>query len=216
MKVVLQNQAPIDALPYVDPYNEAMKRQVDDLVQAEMRRFVPPNYLAQLPAPPVANFQGLLLEHEFQRMAAGQQIQRLDISRYKVEPPPQSKRNDPDAWEQAIANAQAQLEHQYLRLTNLELLNNYGGNMWRMHNAQVEETQRNIAKILEQYKKEIEDTNRQRKIEQEAAGLKIKTLTNKWEELVYKNFEIENACIQLEQDVERLRAQVAAKNSTNP
>jgi hypothetical protein len=57
MKVVLQNQVPIDALPYVDPYNEAMKRQVDDLVQAEMRRFVPPNYLAQLPAPPVANFQ---------------------------------------------------------------------------------------------------------------------------------------------------------------
>jgi len=209
MKVVLENPAPIDALPYVDPYNEAMKRQVDDLVQAEMRKFAPPNYLSQLPAPPVANFKGSLLESEFERMASGVQIQRLDISRYKVEPPPQSKRNDPEAWEHAVANAQAQLEHQYLRLTNLELLNNYGGNMWRMHNAQVEETQRNLSKILEQYKKEIEDINRQRKLEQEAAGLKITTLTNKWEELVYKNYEIETTCLQLEQDVERLRARVA-------
>lgn len=57
MKVALSHQVPIDALPYVDPYNEAMKRQVDELVQAEMRKFVPPNYLAQLPPPPVPNFQ---------------------------------------------------------------------------------------------------------------------------------------------------------------
>lgn len=57
MKFVLENQVPIDALPYVDPYNEAMKRQVDALVKEEMRRFVPPNYLAQLPAPPTSDFK---------------------------------------------------------------------------------------------------------------------------------------------------------------
>lgn len=36
------------------------------------------------------------------------------------------RRNDPGAWKQALDNASAQLEHQYGRITNLELLLKYG------------------------------------------------------------------------------------------
>ncbi len=46
----------------------------------------------------------------------------LDTSRYRLEPPPMTKRNDPNAWKAALDNAHAQLEHQYTRIQNLELL----------------------------------------------------------------------------------------------
>lgn len=216
MKVVLPVSVPLDALPYVDGYNEQMKRQVDRLVQDEMRRFTPPDYLAQLPAPAQNSFKDSLLEAEFARLASGGQMAKLDITRYKVEGPAQHLRGDPVAWQHACNNAMAQLEHQYLRLTNLELLNNYGGNMWRIHNSQVDEVQRNITKVLDQYKKEIEDINRQRKSEQEAAGLKINVLSNKWEELIYKNYEIETACVALEQELALIKAKLPPSDSSNP
>ncbi len=58
MQVVLENNnSVIDALPYVDPYNEAMKKQVEALVKEEMRRFDPPDYLSQLPPPPATNHE---------------------------------------------------------------------------------------------------------------------------------------------------------------
>ena len=49
---------PIDALPYVDSqYNDPkMKKQVDQLVQAEMKTFAPGDYLAHLP-PYEPNFE---------------------------------------------------------------------------------------------------------------------------------------------------------------
>lgn len=50
----------------------------------------------------------------------------LDTSRYRLDPPPQNKQNDPNAWRGALDNAHAQLEHQYLRIMNLEMLLKYG------------------------------------------------------------------------------------------
>ena len=49
----------VDALPYVDAqYNDpAMKRQVDALVEAEMRTFTPGDYLGHLPASYEPNFE---------------------------------------------------------------------------------------------------------------------------------------------------------------
>jgi pre-mRNA-splicing factor SPF27 len=50
----------------------------------------------------------------------------LDTSRYRLDPPGPTKRNDFNAWKSALDNAHAQLEHQYLRILNLELLLKYG------------------------------------------------------------------------------------------
>ena len=50
-----------------------------------------------------------------ERLKRGEPMTRVDITRYKVEAPPPSKKNDPEAWNTAVKNAQAQLEHQYLR-----------------------------------------------------------------------------------------------------
>jgi pre-mRNA-splicing factor SPF27 len=55
----------------------------------------------------------------------------LDVTRFRLDPPPQQKRGDPAAWRAALDNANAQLEHQLNRIANLELLLKYGPNTWR-------------------------------------------------------------------------------------
>ncbi len=55
----------------------------------------------------------------------------LDMTRYRLDPPSQAQRNDLAAWRAAIDNAHAQLEHQYNRIQNLELMLKFGPNTWR-------------------------------------------------------------------------------------
>lgn len=50
----------------------------------------------------------------------------LDTSRYRLDTPAANKQNDHGAWRSCLDNAHAQLEHQYLRILNLELLLKYG------------------------------------------------------------------------------------------
>eukprot|EP01111_Echinosteliopsis_oligospora_P008157 TRINITY_DN23641_c0_g1_i1.p1 TRINITY_DN23641_c0_g1~~TRINITY_DN23641_c0_g1_i1.p1 ORF type:complete len:219 (-),score=76.63 TRINITY_DN23641_c0_g1_i1:567-1223(-) len=209
MQTVITGTENIDALPYADQYTEAMKKQAEDLIASEMKKFTPPDYLAQLPPAPVIHFpEGSILEGEFKRMARGEKMKQLDITRYKVEPPPQSKRGDVSAWEAAIRNAQAQTEHQETRAVNIDLLNNYGANMWKMHNADLQKSLTNLTDITTTFKKDIEQTNSRRKSEQEVAGNKIAGLDAKYTELVFKNFEIEIACASLEQEISSLQSQL--------
>jgi pre-mRNA-splicing factor SPF27 len=49
---------------------------------------------------------------------------------------------------------------------NLELLQKYGANAWRLHNYQLEHESQQYQKILEEYKQNILDLNKQRKTEQ--------------------------------------------------
>jgi len=55
----------------------------------------------------------------------------LEITRFRLDPPPQAKRGDVAAWRSALDNANAQLEHQLNRIANLELLLKFGPNSWR-------------------------------------------------------------------------------------
>ena len=57
-------------------------------------------------------------------------------------------RDDPEAWEAAVNNAKAQLEHQTLRIQNLELMLKYGPNQWRAHNASLEAAIKRCARRL--------------------------------------------------------------------
>jgi pre-mRNA-splicing factor SPF27 len=50
----------------------------------------------------------------------------LDTSRYRLDTPEGTKRHDFGAWKASVDNAYSQLEHQYLRITNLELMLKYG------------------------------------------------------------------------------------------
>ena len=50
----------------------------------------------------------------------------LDNTRFRLEPPSLLKRNDYGEWKKAVDNAHSQLEHQYTRILNLELMLKYG------------------------------------------------------------------------------------------
>ena len=58
-----------------------------------------------------------------------------DTMRYRLDPPPRSERESAEAWEKAIENARAQLEHQATRRANLELALKYAPAAWRARNA---------------------------------------------------------------------------------
>lgn len=63
----------VDALPYIDPLTPDIKKQVEALIEAEMRNSTkrPADYLKELPALPPAKFEGHpLLLAEYERCAA--------------------------------------------------------------------------------------------------------------------------------------------------
>jgi pre-mRNA-splicing factor SPF27 len=66
----------------------------------------------------------------------------------------------------SLQNAESQLEHQNIWMTNLELLQSFGANAWRLNNEHLEAEVKRLTNLLENEKKEIEDLNRLRKEEQ--------------------------------------------------
>ncbi|CAN0374949.1 unnamed protein product [Discosporangium mesarthrocarpum] len=128
-----------DALSYIDKeYEDPQIQQiVHSLIEEEMAAFDPPDYLAGRPAPKL-RFGSPLLKSEWERMVAGVPMKTMDTSRYDLQPPRGSAAEDEKAWREAVNNARAQTEHQLNRLLNLELLQNYGSNVWLEHNKATE------------------------------------------------------------------------------
>ena len=63
---------------------------------------------------------------------------------------------------------------------------------------------------LDRLRKELHEVNWQRKSAQTAAADKLTLLHQNWLSLVSKNFQLEGVCADLEQQVTRLEARVAA------
>ena len=82
-------------------------------LQDELKTFEPKDYLEHLPSREV-DFSGHpILETEWKRVCAQQPMENgLDTARYNIDPPPPERQNDPEAWEEAVKNAQTQLEQQ--------------------------------------------------------------------------------------------------------
>ena len=190
----------IDALPYIDgEYNDpSMKAQVDALVEAEMRTFKPKDYLAKFPVYEPSFDDHPLLLAEWLRVSDGQPMPKMDTTRYQLNPPPDGQQNDLEAWQRAVENAQAQLEHQMTRLGNLELLQQYGANQWRAHLNGLDASTGHLARAHAELDEKIKLVNRKRKAEQEAAGPRLAALEADWVNAVKENLEIEAQCLQLE------------------
>ena len=126
------------ALAYIDTEYDlpVLQQAVHELLEVEMGTFPPRNYLKEKGlAPHETKFKpGSILAAEYSRKCQDLPMSDLDTARYSLQPPPADKQNDKAAWQAAIRNAKAQLQHQLNRQLNLELLNNYGGNAWLHHN----------------------------------------------------------------------------------
>ncbi|XP_038079225.1 pre-mRNA-splicing factor SPF27-like [Patiria miniata] len=206
----------VDALPYHDKgYDEpGEKESAYALVEEETRRYRPTkNYLEHLPAIDHTPFETEVLKNEFERLASRLPMDVLSMKRYELPPPPAGRQNDVLAWNESVENSMAQLEHQAERIANLELLSKFGSQAWRVYNDLLVRMVEHAQSQLQQIRKQIQELNWQRKTKQKSAGDALKNLEESWTGLVAKNYEIERACLELEQEVDRLRQEQMIRHS---
>jgi len=211
----------IDSLPYLPEaqYDDSVGDEVHKLIETEMSQFAPRDYLEKYPE--VIPFQhisenqaGSMVAVEFKRLVDSGAInsERIDVTRYRLPPPPVP--NDLNAWKDCLNNANTQLEHQYLRLSNLERMDMNGVNLWKEHISYLETLSKRMKMNLEQLTKKIEALNLQRKSEQLHAGATLSNLKATWTALIYKNLEIERACAALEQEIAQHKKHNSNHNSS--
>jgi len=196
----------INALPYIDDYSPEAEEMATKLIQEEMKTFAPPDYLENQPLQFPTFGSSVLLKNEWDRMVktGDPKLPPLDISRYAAGNPPVSKIKSVESWEDALKMTKHQLLYQTNRLENLELLKLYGANAWRLHNESLNQIEQQLQNTLNELRQEIEQTNWQRKRAQTEIGNRLTQLESEWHELVFKNFEIEKACIKLEEQITAL------------
>lgn len=194
----------IDALPYYDKgYDDpGVQDAAVALVEEETRRYRPTrNYLTNLPLVDTQKFETEVMKNEFERLAARQPMELLSMRRYELPTPPSGQKNDVTAWEECVKNSQAQLQHQEVRIENLELMLEHGCNAWRVHNDHIQGMLNIAQKNLQNIKKSIQEINWARKNEQIIAGQRLHDLEANWVNLIGKNYEIEEAIAKLEKQI---------------
>jgi len=200
--------ASADALPYVDDASDEIRARVDQLVAEETRRMPKKvrDYLDAL-APTRASSIGddTALGRELARAGAGEAGAAPDASRYRLDPPSGRERASVEAWEGAVANAMAQLEHQGTRIVNLELGMKYAPASWRARNAWAEATLEAYEEELARAKTAVNEMNVRRKLQQEAALKEFGALEREWYATTRKCAAIEGAIADLESRLEAAR-----------
>ncbi|GAA5803807.1 hypothetical protein HPULCUR_009292 [Helicostylum pulchrum] len=194
----------IDALPYVDREldEDNMKVTVERLIEQEMRR-MKRTERSQLPLTIDLFEHDPLLKQELDRIQQKQGLDALDTERYELKGP--ADENDIDGWKAAVNNTKSQLESQAGSMFNLELLQKYGANAWRVHNYQLETGLTDIKKNTEYLRNQILEINRERKNDQTQAAAALASLENKWSDLITQNLQVDIACATLESEVDELR-----------
>ena len=211
-----------------------MQEVVHGLIEEEMERMEPRDYVADRPLPTMRLNRDSIVQAELDRVAAKKPMPPLDLSRYAVEPPSGSDAEDPEKWKSAIANACAQIEHQHTRyvgaqvrasfrskgcsllclawtsclrrLMNLELLQNLGSAPWLGSNKFLEDSNLYLHSVAEAARSESDSINAKRKGMQEEVSSKLWMLERRRVEAADKNFQIAMACRDLERDAKRLKA----------
>lgn len=193
----------VDALPYIDHgYDEPGVREAAlAMVEEETRRYRPTkNYLDHLPSLNLNSYETDLMKAEFDRLASRQPMDTLSMKRYELPTPPPGKMTDIQAWTECVDNSMAQLEHQRTRIMNLDLMLDYGAESWKQYNEVLQDMLNRVQGQLADVKKSIQEVNWSRKNQQTLVGDRLKQLETNWVGLVSKNYEIEQAVLNMEQE----------------
>ena len=138
-----------------------------------------------------------------------------DFSRYELPTPPPGKMTDVQAWTECVENSEAQLEHQRTRIMNLDLMLDYGGESWKVYNEVLQDMLAKTQGQLGEAKKSIQEINWARKNQQTQVGERLKQLESNWVGLVSKNYEIEQAVLNMEHEYGILKQRHDAKKGDN-
>ena len=183
------------------------------MVEDETRRYRPTkNYLDHLPPLNLNSFETDLMKTEFERLSNRQAMDTLSMKRYELPTPPPGKMTDVQAWSECVENSEAQLEHQRTRIMNLDLMLDYGGESWKLYNEVLQDMLNKTQSQLADVKKNIQEINWSRKNQQTQVGERLKQLEGNWVGLVSKNYEIEQAVINMEHEYQMLKRQNDLKN----
>ncbi|KAF5281298.1 hypothetical protein FQA39_LY05184 [Lamprigera yunnana] len=199
----------VDALPYIDQgYDEPGVREAAfAMVEEECRRYRPTkNYLEHLPPLNITAFETPMMHAEFERLQNRLPMETMSMKRYELPPPPSGKLNELNAWAECVDNSQAQLEHQAVRILNLQLMLQYCCPAWQRYLQVLNDTERVASKRLAELRQAIQETNWQRKSLQTKGGDQLRQLEAKWVQLVSHNYEIEQACTMTEEYISSLHA----------
>ncbi|GIL90544.1 hypothetical protein Vretimale_17507 [Volvox reticuliferus] len=210
-KFLRGNESLIDALPYVDHVPPELRPLVDSLIEEEKRKSIklPSDYLRELPPVRAPHFdEHPVLKTEYERVRSKEAMKPLDTTRYRLDPPPQNRRGDVNAWRESLNNAHSQLEHQHLRILNQELLLKHGDKAWRAQVQLNEASVKSLEQQLAAIKKETDQLNRERKLQQHAAGAELSKMDRQYLAQVRKNWAIERACMRLEEEVEAAESEL--------
>ncbi|KAI8100737.1 hypothetical protein M9434_005128 [Picochlorum sp. BPE23] len=211
-----RGQRLIDSLPYVDDVTEDEKNNIQRMIQEEMRGMgkSASDYLDETPQMPSIRSGDdgakMLYEQDVERV--GRLIEEssrdgtiavpfsdgVDLERYNLPRPQGDDENSVEAWEVALDNARAQLEHQKTRIVNLQLLLKHGPTSWRAHNEVLSTMAGQIDEKLQILQGDITHINKERKIEQLTVGSELESLKNTYFHLVEKNMQLNAACSELE------------------
>ena len=118
---------------------------------------------------------------------------------------------DVQAWTECVENSEAQLEHQRTRIMNLDLMLDYGGESWKVYNEVLQDMLTKTQGQLGEAKKRIQEINWARKNQQTQVGERLKQLESNWVGLVSKNYEIEQAVLNMEQEYSIMKKKHDAK-----
>ena len=211
----MSSEVVVDALPYIDHgYDEPGVREAAlAMVEEETRRYRPTkNYLDHLPALNLTSYETDLMKAEFERLASRQPMDTLSMKRYELPTPPPGKMTDMQAWTECVDNSMAQLEHQRTRIMNLDLMLDYGAESWKQYNEVLQDMLTRVQGQLADVKKSIQEVNWSRKNQQTLVGDRLKQLETNWVGLVSKNYEIEQAVLNMEQEYFLLKRDHDLKN----
>ena len=138
-------------------------------------------------------------------------LRALDTSRYALKAPSGDDETSVEAWTSSCNLANALVEAQYDRLINLELLNSFGQNAWKIHAFQLEAMSTSLDRTLVTRQLALDDLNRRRMMEQAKAHHSLTSLDYKYNEVSQKNLHLSLAIAALEAQVEQLEGRVSAK-----
>ncbi|KAI9104055.1 Pre-mRNA-splicing factor SPF27 [Phlyctochytrium arcticum] len=195
----------LDSLPYVDgEVPDELSNQADALIEEEMKKYKRPKRDSSALPIQIPLFENNpLLSAALARLSKSTTpTPAIDTTRLRLDIPQDAS---VESFTQAVKNAQAQLEHQQARLVNLELVNAFGPNAWKLHCYQLEYLVKKMTEELEVVQKESTEVNKARKISQTRIGQELQALAYKYSQLLNQSLTVDAATEQLELEVQELR-----------